>query len=186
MPRHDMQQLQTLRIDNRAFFAEVGRCLAEGKSVVVMATGNSMEPFFESHKHELRLRACAPGEPRRGDVVVALTRGGDYVVHRVVGFGAGGDVALCGDGCADGRGEWAARDGIVGIVSHYRCGSTGKFKSLATVGRRLSWRLWPRPGRARRLALAIHHRILLRLAWRMWKPEWMRECYRNYETDKQL
>lgn len=177
MPHHDMQQ-QTLRMRNDAFFAEVKRCIAEGKNVVIMVTGNSMEPFLESYKHELRLRGCAQGEPRRGDVVAALTRGGDYVIHRVVGFGVNDKVILCGDGNIDGRNECTSRNNIVGIVTHYRRLGTKDFQSLKATSWRLRSYLWPQPGRIRRILLVIHRRVYLSMLWKLCKPDWMKECYK--------
>lgn len=156
-----------MRISNEAYFSEVKKWIDNGRSVVILATGRSMEPFLPSHRYELKLQK---GEPRKNDVVAALTTAGAYVVHRVVGFekteGGESMVVLQGDGNLCGERAWA-KD-IIGIATHYRRRGTSGFKCF---GNSLCWRLYSRlwPGRktVRRIFLAVYRHL------RVGRKPWM-------------
>lgn len=162
-----MQTQQTIRISNEAYFSEVRKWIDSGRSIVILAAGHSMEPFFPSHCYELKLQK---GEPGKNDVVAALTTTGVYVVHRVMGIEKaedGGDiVVLQGDGnlyC-----EMARAKDIIGKATHYRRRGTPGFERFDNS---LRWRLysslWPRRKTLRRICLAVYrHLCVKKEPWR--------------------
>ena len=82
-------------VANDVLIGQVCALLAEGKRVKLRAKGESMRPFIKGDEDTLLL--VPPGAVRRGDVVLALTDEGSYVVHRVTGI-KGDLVLLRGDG----------------------------------------------------------------------------------------
>ena len=61
---------------------EVGRLIREGKTVVLPVRGNSMRPFIQHGNNCVELHPLPP-VLRKGDVVLARTSKGYYVLHRV-------------------------------------------------------------------------------------------------------
>ena len=61
---------------------EVGRLIREGKTVVLPVRGNSMRPFIQNGNNCVELHPLPP-VLRKGDVVLARTSKGYYVLHRV-------------------------------------------------------------------------------------------------------
>ena len=61
---------------------EVGRLIREGKTVVLPVRGNSMRPFIQNGNDCVELHPLPP-VLRKGDVVLARTSKGYYVLHRV-------------------------------------------------------------------------------------------------------
>ena len=61
---------------------EVGRLIQEGKTVVLPVRGNSMRPFIQNGNDCVELHPLPP-VLRKGDVVLARTSKGYYVLHRV-------------------------------------------------------------------------------------------------------
>lgn len=56
--------------------------LKEGKTAELVITGNSMNPML---LHQIsRVKLAAPGEPKRGDVVLYRRDNGAFVLHRIV------------------------------------------------------------------------------------------------------
>ena len=61
---------------------EVGRLIRKGKTVVLPVRGNSMRPFIQNGNDCVELHPLPP-VLRKGDVVLARTSKGYYVLHRV-------------------------------------------------------------------------------------------------------
>lgn len=83
-------------LDNRTAFAQAKELLAEGHSVRIRVAGQSMLPFFRSGSR-ITLRPLRDGDLRRGNVVLAETERGTYVVHRILRV-TDLEVTLLGDG----------------------------------------------------------------------------------------
>lgn len=89
------EPMDTKTIANEILLGEVARLLAEGRSVTLRAKGNSMNPFIEGGKDLVKL---VPADGiKAGDIALAETSAGRYVLHRVV-KAEGDSVTLMGDG----------------------------------------------------------------------------------------
>lgn len=75
---------KTLEMENATFLPVVCQLAAEGKEVSIRAKGNSMRPFVESGRDIAILAKCETW--RKGDVALAETAPGHYVLHRIDGF----------------------------------------------------------------------------------------------------
>lgn len=160
---------RSLTIPNEQLFPAAKLLINEGHSVVITVVGRSMEPFFESRREDIRLSRCDDVKP---DVMVlALTRDGRYVAHRVVRV-KDGEITMRGDGNPYGV-EYARISDVVGIVTAYRrCGSK-KFRPMYSWKWRVYSMLWPRWGVARRVLLAFHRRIYLNFYRIVFHPDWL-------------
>lgn len=130
--------------DNRTAFLLARDLLLEGECVQICVRGQSMLPFFLSGSTIL-LHPIGNSPLRRGDVVLAETKQGNFVVHRIYRI-EGERITLLGDGNMIGV-EQMKRDKIYGRVHiswlHRQMG--------------LLWQ-WLRP--LRRYPLALLRRIL--------------------------
>ena len=77
-----------------------------------------------------------------------------------------------GDGNVYGT-EEARHTNIIGIITAYRRRGKKKFKNLYSWKWRLYTMLWPDSPLARRILLAFHHHVYLKLLWLAFKPQWM-------------
>lgn len=76
------------------FAAAATKLLSEGHTVSFYPRGDSMRPLLHGGRDRITLRAAA--EYQRGDVVLAKTQAGKWVVHRVIRIN-GKEVTLLGD-----------------------------------------------------------------------------------------
>lgn len=81
---------------NPPFFGLVRDLLREGREITVQVDGESMLPFFRSGSR-IRIHPLHTGDLRPGHVVLGETDSGRFVIHRIIGIGAG-YVRLQGDG----------------------------------------------------------------------------------------
>lgn len=88
--------MRRMNIPAEELFPHAARLLAEGRSVEVRVLGSSMFPFLRSGQRIL-LEPAGATPLRRGDVVLARTDLGRWVVHRIVRCDAD-EVILMGDG----------------------------------------------------------------------------------------
>lgn len=100
-------------VANSEVLGEVGAMLSRGKSIKIRANGNSMRPFIRGGEDVLVL-VPPPACFRKGDVVFALTRSGDYVIHRVTAVDEA-TLTLMGDANLRQR-ETVARENVFGVV----------------------------------------------------------------------
>ena len=136
-------------IPNDILLGEVTRILANGQEVILLAKGNSMLPFLRSEKDSVALRKKDDVEV--GDIVLAHTLDGRYVLHRVTAVD-GENVTLMGDGNIRGT-EQCTKSGISGTVVRIVKASGREYEP----GR---GKLWKALRPFRRYILAIYRRII--------------------------
>ena len=134
---------------------EVGRLIREGKTVVLPVRGNSMRPFIQNGNDCVELHPLPP-VLRKGDVVLARTSKGYYVLHRVTvispdlltleGDGNIGLRETCRPSDVLARAEW--------VIDAHK-----ERHSLLDRRARIKWRMWYmlRPLRRVLLALSLIH-----------------------------
>ena len=147
-------------IPNEILIGEVGILLAEGKEVVLMTKGWSMNPFIIGDRDSVLLKKTEKLEP--GDIVLAEVHPQKYVLHRIIAL-EGERVTLMGDGNITGQ-EHCTRNNILGTVQKI-IHPDGK---TIVPGKAAVWR---KTGpQSRRIVLAFYRRTVLRLAMRR-KPK---------------
>lgn len=111
--------------------------LAQGHSVEITVTGNSMRPLL-IHKVS-RVRLAPAGDLKKGDVPLYRRDSGAFVLHRIVSL-EGEFFTCCGDN------QWhlehtLRRDQILAVMTHYaRKGEGWSFCQSPLYG--LYWRFW--------------------------------------------
>lgn len=84
-------------VDIDAYMPVLRELLAQGQSVSLTVTGESMSPFLRHGRDQIRLAAVtAPSQ--RGDMVFFRRRNGQYIMHRVLRRMPDGNYAIIGDG----------------------------------------------------------------------------------------
>ncbi len=84
-------------MDIDAYMPVLQELLAQGQSVSLTVTGESMSPFLRHGRDQIRL-AAVTAPPKRGDMVFFRRRNGQYIMHRVLRRMADGNYAIIGDG----------------------------------------------------------------------------------------
>ena len=84
-------------VDIDAYMPVLRALLAQGRSVSLTVTGESMSPFLR-HGRDQVLLECVTAPPGRGDMVLFQRRGGQYIMHRILRRLPDGNYALIGDG----------------------------------------------------------------------------------------
>ena len=120
--------------------------LKEGMSVVLPVKGNSMIPFIRGGRDQVLVRKMPA--VKEGEVVLAHTTAGNYVIHRIVE--AGEDcLVLRGDGNFTGT-EKCTLEGVVGTVTEIQKPSGRKLDPYSVKG-------WQKlPLFLRRILLALY------------------------------
>ena len=129
---------------------EVGRLIREGKTVVLPVRGNSMRPFIQNGNDCVELHPLPP-VLRKGDVVLARTSKGYYVLHRVTAISpdlltleGDGNIGLretCRPSDVLARAEW--------VIDAHK-----ERHSLLDRRARIKWRMWYMLRPLRRVLLA--------------------------------
>lgn len=129
---------------------EVGRLIREGKTVVLPVRGNSMRPFIQNGNDCVELHPLPP-VLRKGDVVLARTSKGYYVLHRVTAISpdlltleGDGNISLretCRPSDVLARAEW--------VIDAHK-----ERHSLLDRRARIKWRMWYMLRPLRRVLLA--------------------------------
>lgn len=128
--------------------------LAQGRSVEITVTGNSMRPLF--HHKVSRVRLAPAGELKRGDVPLYRRDNGAFVLHRIVSQ-EGETFTCCGDN------QWHLEpnlrpDQVLAVMTGFsRRGE--KWTSCQTPLYRLYWRSWVQIRPLRRLVFGGFRRI---------------------------
>ena len=117
---------------------EVGQLIREGKTVVLPVRGNSMRPFIQNGNDCVELHPLPP-VLRKGDVVLARTSKGYYVLHRVTAISpdlltleGDGNISLretCRPSDVLARAEW--------VIDAHK-----ERHSLLDRRARIKWRMW--------------------------------------------
>lgn len=84
-------------VDIDAYMPVLRELLAQGQSVSLTVTGESMSPFLRHGRDQIRL-AAVTAPPQRGDMVFFRRRSGQYIMHRVLRRMPDGNYAIIGDG----------------------------------------------------------------------------------------
>ena len=84
-------------VDIDAYMPVLRELLAQGQSVSLTVTGESMSPFLRHGRDQIRL-AAVTAPPKRGDMVFFRRRNGQYIMHRVLRRMPDGNYAVIGDG----------------------------------------------------------------------------------------
>ena len=84
-------------VDIDAYMPVLRELLAQGQSVSLTVTGESMSPFLRHGRDQIRL-AAVTAPPQRGDMVFFRRRNGLYIMHRVLRRMPDGNYAIIGDG----------------------------------------------------------------------------------------
>lgn len=84
-------------MDIDAYMPVLQELLAQGQSVSLTVTGESMSPFLRHGRDQIRLAAVTV-PPKRGDMVFFRRRNGQYIMHRVLRRMPDGNYAIIGDG----------------------------------------------------------------------------------------
>ena len=84
-------------VDIDAYMPVLRELLAQGQSVSLTVTGESMSPFLRHGRDQIRL-AAVTAPPQRGDMVFFRRRNGQYIMHRVLRRMPDGKYAIIGDG----------------------------------------------------------------------------------------
>ena len=129
---------------------EVGRLSRESKTVVLQVRGNSMRPFIQNGNDCVELHPLPP-VLRKGDVVLARTSKGYYVLHRVTAISpdlltleGDGNIGLretCRPSDVLARAEW--------VIDAHK-----ERHSLLDRRARIKWRMWYMLRPLRRVLLA--------------------------------
>lgn len=137
-----------MQIANNILIPEIGRLIASGKDVILLAKGNSMLPFIRDGRDSILLSKC--DEVSVGDVVLAAVAPSFFVLHRVIAVD-GENLTLMGDGNLKGT-ERCTKSDVLGKAKAIIRPSG---KSVAVPSGRL-WRKIP----CHRYILALYRRIL--------------------------
>ena len=129
---------------------EVGRLIREGKTGVLPVRGNSMRPLIQNGNDCVELHPLPP-VLRKGDVVLARTSKGYYVLHRVTAISpdlltleGDGNIGLretCRPSDVLARAEW--------VIDAHK-----ERHSLLDRRARIKWRMWYMLRPLRRVLLA--------------------------------
>lgn len=84
-------------VDTQSYMAMLQELVAQGETVSLTVTGNSMAPFLRHGRDQIQF--ARPDRPlRRGDMAFFRRRNGQYVMHRVLRTAPDGACWLVGDG----------------------------------------------------------------------------------------
>ena len=131
--------------------SQAAEFLASGMEVLLPVKGNSMLPYIHPGKDLVLLRR--EQEVLEGDVVLALTSAGNYVIHRVIKKEEDGSLTLKGDGNLYGT-ESCSPEAVFGTVIEVKK-TSGKVLFPRSVK---SWHKLP--VLLRRIVLALYKRIV--------------------------
>lgn len=96
------------------FLAEAARALADGETVKIHITGESMYPFIRSGRDTVEIVPCPPGDELPAWCCPFYQWGGNYMIHRYIGRD-GDDCLMLGDGNVA-RIERVPRREIIGLL----------------------------------------------------------------------
>lgn len=69
-------------LDNQEYFQFLRELLAEGRSVSLLVSGNSMSPFLIHHRDSVLLSPIT-APPKKGDILLYQRENGSYILHRL-------------------------------------------------------------------------------------------------------
>ena len=112
----DTIPIDKMTLPNAWLLGEVETLLANDRSVMLKATGNSMLPFIAGGRDSVLVRKVHKVQPLHvGQIVLAHLPDGRYVLHRISRIG-GTELPLMGDGNLRERENCHSSD-VVGVVT---------------------------------------------------------------------
>lgn len=148
--------MERLIVSNEELLPQVGEMLAQGATVTLNAKGNSMLPFIVGGRDSVVLQRTS--HLHKGDIVLAHTDDGHYVVHRIIAL-SNGKVTLMGDGNLRGTEQCALEQVLGKVVSVTSNGREWDCNTLQARRKAAIWH-WLRP--VRRWLLWINRRLFLK------------------------
>ncbi len=150
---------RVLEVPVSALVAQVSGELLAGRAVTFVVRGRSMRPMLEDKRDSVRLVPPRAEKVRRGDVVLAATREGAYVLHRVTAR-EGDELTLKGDGNVRGCEHCSVPD-VIGVADCFYRRRSRRPLPVASLRWRVYSALWMRLAPVRRLLLALYRRLWL-------------------------
>ncbi len=150
---------RTFEVPVSALVEQVGADLRAGRAVTFVIRGRSMRPALEDKRDSVRLVPPRAEKVRRGDVVLAATREGAYVLHRVIAR-EGDQLTLKGDGNVRGCEHCAARD-VIGVAECFYRRRSRRPLPVRSLRWRIYSALWMLLDPVRRYLLFLHRRLWL-------------------------
>lgn len=145
--------MQRIVLPNEVLLPEVTRLLQEGETVTLKVKGDSMLPFITGERDSVVL--CKVHTPQKGDIVLARTDNGPYVLHRIIAV-SGNRLTLMGDGNLCGT-EQCTLDAVAGRA--IRIIRKGKTTDCTLRRERRKAEVWKALLPIRRYLLALYKRI---------------------------
>ena len=118
-----MSVVSKITLPLETLIPSVAEYLQKGSQVVLPVKGNSMLPFIRGDRDKVLIRKMP--QAGEGDVVLARTEAGRYVIHRIIGEEQG-FLVLKGDGNLTGT-ERCTADNVFGTVVEVQKPSGRKF-----------------------------------------------------------
>lgn len=150
--------MRTVTLPNSILIPQIKKAIDEGHTVTFRVRGFSMRLFLEDRRDKVVLAPCKDVET--GDVVLAETSKGNYVLHRIIKK-EGERLTLMGDGNVAGT-ESCRTEDVIGVATGFF--RKGRDKADLVSGRK--WRLysfvWLRLRPLRRYILAFYRRVWLK------------------------
>ena len=153
-------ETRVLNFSHDTIIPQIKAIIDEGKTIRFRVRGWSMRIFVEHERDEVLLAPIGDSPIVMGDVILAHTTAGSYVLHRVVNINAN-LITLQGDGNV-GAVEHCTHDKVIGrAIGFYRKGrqqpdltSSRKWKVYSAI--------WLTLTPVRRYILAAYRRIWLK------------------------
>ncbi len=150
-----------ISIPNEIMMADIAVQIGEGRSVEILCRGNSMNPFLCDRRDSIILSPCNEADIKVGDVVLARTSYGNFVVHRVAALGP---MRLNGDGNFRKSRELIPDGNVLAVMSGYK--RKGRYGKVTDAKWRLYSALWDIFGKIsvgnwdlRRITLGLWRRL---------------------------
>lgn len=152
----DYTPIDKISLPNALMLEEVEKMLADGQTVMLGATGNSMLPFIVGGRDSVLVRRIPRTQsPHVGQIVLAHLPNGHYVLHRIIRI-HGMELTLMGDGNLQ-ETENCHFSHVLGVVTEIiRKGRHVDSSAKAECGKAKVWR-WLLP--VRRYLLYIYKRL---------------------------
>lgn len=153
--------MRSIALPNAQLIPVIKQLIDEGHTATFRIRGFSMRPFLEDMRDKAVISPAVAENLKKGDVVLAEIAPQVYVLHRIVGREQN-TLTLRGDGNVRGT-ETCQVGNVIGIATGFIRGNC--IKPCLTNG--LAWRMysfvWPSSAFLRRLLLAFHRRVILRV-----------------------
>lgn len=148
--------MDKITLPNALLLGEVEALLADDRSVIVGATGNSMHPFIVGGRDSVLVKGVCKAQPLHvGQIVLAHLPNGRYVLHRIIRIN-GMELTLMGDGNLR-ETEICTTSDVVGVATRI----IRKSRCVDSDARieRYKAKMWRRLLPVRRYLLYIYRRL---------------------------